>query len=163
MWSCDVWSLLIAEYGDIHYHISNGGNYYIYTDITQFGMDIRSSPGTDLITVAGKLKAAVTDAVTLSHPENGTPAKLTGVFFYSHPLNSLSDNISELCIYEKMVSLFLFKYLFNVFSNLAAWLFTTIFCKLKSKSDIELYILPIIDCFATVFMHIEAWVFVFYK
>ena len=94
----------IAEYGEIHYHISNGGNYYIYTDVTQFGLDIRSSPGSDLITTAGKLKAAVTDSITLTHPENDSPAKLTGVFFYSNPLNDLSDTVSELCIYEKMVS-----------------------------------------------------------
>ena len=93
-----------AEYGDIHYHISNGGNYYIYTDVTQFGLDIRSSPGNDLITMAGKLKAAVTESLTLTHPENGTPVKLTGVFFYSNSLENLSDTVSELCIYEKMVS-----------------------------------------------------------
>ena len=54
--------------------------------------------------MAGKLKAAVTDSITLTHPENGSPAKLTGVFFYSSPLNDLSDTVSELCIYEKMVS-----------------------------------------------------------
>ena len=106
-------SSLVAGYGEIHYHISNGGNYYIYTDVTQFGLDIQSSPGTDLITVAGKLKAAVADVVTLSHPENSTPAKLKGVFFYSHPLNSLSDTVSELCIYEKMVSLLLYNWSFN--------------------------------------------------
>ena len=46
----------------------------------------------------------MTDSITLTHPENGSPAKLTGVFFYSNPLNDLSDTISELCIYEKMVS-----------------------------------------------------------
>ena len=55
--------------------------------------------------VARKLKAAVMDAVTLTHPGSGDPAKLTGVFFYSDPLHSLSDTVSELCIYEKMVSM----------------------------------------------------------
>ena len=97
-------TLCIAGYGKIHYHISNGGNYYIYTDVTQFGLDITSSPGSDLIVTAGKLKAAVADSIKLSHPENGSPAKLTGVFFYSNPLSNSSDAVSELCIYEKMVS-----------------------------------------------------------
>ena len=102
--------MFIANYGEIHYHISNGGNYYIYTDITQFGMDIQSSPAPDLIMVATKLKAAVTDAVMLSHPETGNTTKLTGVFFYSSPLDSFSDTVSELCIYEKMVSSQLVKF-----------------------------------------------------
>lgn len=93
-----------AGYGEIHYHISNGGNYYIYTDVRQFGLDIQSSSGSDLITVATKLKAAVTDSVSLSHPENGNPVKLTGVFFYSDPLDNSPDTVSELCVYEKMVS-----------------------------------------------------------
>jgi len=98
--------LLTAGYGEIHYHISNGGNYYIYTDISQFGLDIQSSPANDLIVTATKLKAAVAASTTLSHPESGNSAKLTGVFFYSAPLNSLSsaDTVSELCVYEKMVS-----------------------------------------------------------
>ena len=53
---------------------------------------------------ARKLKAAIADSIKLSHPENGSPAKLTGVFFYSSPLSNTSDAVSELCIYEKMVS-----------------------------------------------------------
>ena len=74
----------------IHYHISFGGTYYVYTDITQFKLDIESSPIGDIVVAAMKLKAAVAAAVSLSHPEQDDLAFLYGVNFYSGPLGSSS-------------------------------------------------------------------------
>ena len=71
------------DYGVIHYHISFGGSYYVYTDITQFKLDMDSSPIDDIVTAAMKLKTAVAAAVPLSHPEHDDLAFLYGVHFYS--------------------------------------------------------------------------------
>ena len=83
-----------ADYGEIHYDISFGGTYYAYTDITQFKLDIESSPIGDIIMAAMKLKAAVAAAVPLSHPEDDDLAFLYGVNFYSGPLGSSSKTLT---------------------------------------------------------------------
>ena len=86
--------VLIADYGVIHYHISFGGTYYVYTDITQFKLDIESSPIGDIVVAAMKLKAAVAAAVSLSHPEQDELAFFCGVHFYCGPLGSSSNSLT---------------------------------------------------------------------
>ena len=83
-----------ADYGEIHYDISFGGTYYAYTDITQFKLDIESSPIGDIVMAAMKLKVAVAAAVPLSHPEDDDLAFLYGVNFYSGPLGSSSKTLT---------------------------------------------------------------------
>ena len=80
----------------MQYDISFGGCFYAYTNLTQFGLDITSSPIADIITAAMKLKRAIIDTVTITHPENNELAFLFGVMFYSGPLGSCSE---EVCIY----------------------------------------------------------------
>ena len=87
-------AILIADYGVIHYDISFGGTYYAYVDITQFKLDIESSPIGDIITAAMTLKAAVAAAVPLSHPEHDDLAFLYGVSFYSGTLGSSSNSLT---------------------------------------------------------------------
>ena len=86
--------VLTADYGVIQYHIIYGGTYYAYTDITQFKLDIKSSPIDDIVTAAMKLKAAVAVAVPLSHPEDNELAFLYGVNFYSGSLGSSSSSLT---------------------------------------------------------------------
>ena len=95
-----------AGYGTIHYDIAYGGSYFIYTDITQFGLDIHSSPASHIVSEALKLKAAVVASVTLTHPVQDELAFFSAVYFYCGSLESLSDTISELCIYDDTVSVF---------------------------------------------------------
>jgi len=95
-----------AGYGDIHYDIAYGGSYFIYTDITQFELDIHSSSASHIVSVALELKAAVAASVTLTHPVEDELAFLSAVYFYCGSLGSLSDTISELCIYDDTVSVF---------------------------------------------------------
>ena len=83
-----------ADYGDVHYDISFGGTFYAYTDITQFGLDIESSPITDIVMAATKLKTAVATAVPLSHPEDNELAFLYGINFYSGSLGSSSNTLT---------------------------------------------------------------------
>ncbi|XP_065901038.1 trans-L-3-hydroxyproline dehydratase-like isoform X2 [Dysidea avara] len=90
-------------YGTIHYDIAYGGSYFIYTDITQFGLDIHSSPASHIVSEALKLKAAVVASVTLTHPVQDELAFFSAVYFYCGSLESLSDTISELCIYDDTV------------------------------------------------------------
>lgn len=78
----------------IHYDISFGGTYYVYTDITQLNLDIESSPIGDIITAAMKLKVAVAAAVPLSHPEKDDLAFLYGVNFYSGALGSSPNTLT---------------------------------------------------------------------
>ena len=71
-----------------------GGTYYAYADITQFKLDIKSSPIDDIVTAAMKLKVAVAAAVPLSHPEDDELAFLYGVNFYSGSLGSSSSSLT---------------------------------------------------------------------
>ena len=86
--------IFTADYGQIHYHIGFGGTFYVYTDITQFKLDIKSSPTSDIIMAAMKLKNAIAAAVPLSHPEHDDLAYLYGVNLYSGPLGSSSDSLT---------------------------------------------------------------------
>jgi len=91
-----------VNHGEILYHVSSGGNHYIYTDIKQFGLDLHSS-SYDIKMVAFKLKEAVEVATKQSHPADDRFSQLSGVFFYCGPLDSLPDSINELCIYKNTV------------------------------------------------------------
>ena len=95
--------IITVDYGEVQYHISSGGNHYIYTDIKQFGLDLHSSSSNDIKMAAYKLKKAVEAATKLSHPGDDRLSQLSGVFFYSGSLDSLPDIIDELCIYKNTV------------------------------------------------------------
>lgn len=101
----NVYILFPTEsFGEICYDVAYGGSYYIYTDITQFGLDVQSSPASEIVLVAQKFIAAVAASVTLTHPEHNEFAFFSAVYFYCGSLGSLSDTITELCIYDEMVS-----------------------------------------------------------
>ena len=93
-----TYCLFTEGYGEIHYDISYGGTFYVYTDLTQFGLNFKSSPITDIITAAMKLREAVAAEVTLSHPDSDDLAYFYGVILYSGPLGSF-DSIEELCMF----------------------------------------------------------------
>jgi len=100
----DYTALFTEGYGEIHYDISYGGTFYVYTDITQFGLNFKS-PITDIVAAYVKLKAAVTAEVTISHPGiSDDLAFLYGVIMYTGPLDN-SDCFEEICLFvDRQVS-----------------------------------------------------------
>ncbi|XP_065901033.1 trans-L-3-hydroxyproline dehydratase-like isoform X2 [Dysidea avara] len=88
----------LEGYGEIHYDISYGGTFYVYCDLTQFGLNFKSSSVTDIATTAMKLRRAVAAKVTLTHHEDNDLAYFYGVIFYSGPLDN-SDCFEETCIF----------------------------------------------------------------
>ena len=107
-----------VDHGEVQYHISSGGNRYIYTDSKQFGLDLHSSSSNDIKMAAHKLKKAVEAATKLSHPGDDRLSQLSGVFFYSGSLdNNLLATINELCIYKDTVSSWLMHWVYILLLN----------------------------------------------
>ncbi|XP_065900654.1 ubiquitin carboxyl-terminal hydrolase 4-like isoform X3 [Dysidea avara] len=90
--------ITLEGYGEICYDISYGGNFVVYTDTSQFGLDIKSSSSSDIAIAAMTLRRAVIANVTLTYPGSDAKASLLGVMFYSGPLNSSGD-ITEIMIF----------------------------------------------------------------
>jgi len=107
-----------GDHGEVQYHISSGGNHYIYTDIKQLGLDLHSSSCNDIKMAAYKVKKAVEDVTKLSHPGDDRLSQLSGVFFYSGSLDSLPDTINELCIYKDTVGSWLMYWTYHESSDL---------------------------------------------
>ena len=94
----DCAAVFTDGYGEIHYDISYGGSFYIYANITQFGLSFKS-PITDIVATCVKLRTAVTAEITISHPGvSDDLAFLYGVIMYTGPLDN-SDCVEEICMF----------------------------------------------------------------
>ena len=95
---CVLGDIFVEGYGEIHYDISYGGTFYIYTNIAQFGLNFKS-PITDIVATCVKLRTAVTAEITISHPGvSDDLAFLYGVIMYTGPLDN-SGSLEEICMY----------------------------------------------------------------
>ncbi len=64
--------------GQVHCDIAYGGTFYVFVDIKELGMDLQTTPVSQLMQVGLALKKAVMAAVPLTHPQHSDLAFLYG-------------------------------------------------------------------------------------
>ncbi len=68
----------VAGYGVVPVDVAYGGAFYAFADAGRFGLDVRSSPTTDLVGAASAVTETVKSAVEIDHPDDDDLAFLYG-------------------------------------------------------------------------------------
>ena len=85
-------TIQLPGYGLIQYDIAYGGAFYAFADVTQFGLDLKTSSFEALRSAGACLTDLLRKSIKLSHNESEDLA-----FLYGTILTDNNDSINEIC------------------------------------------------------------------